>query len=83
MISYLPMSSGMKCVKCNKGKMYGHKMSHAKNRTNRTFDPNLHSMRIMIDGAMKKVRLCAKCLRMAKRSVNKTVSKKPAMVSAA
>ena len=72
------MSSGMKCANCNKGKMYGHKMSHAKNRTRRTFDPNLHSARVMIDGTMKRVRLCVKCLRTAKKQMGeeKTTSSK-------
>lgn len=61
------MSSGMKCANCGKGVLYGHNMSHAKNRSNRTFVPNLHPVRIMINGATKRVRLCVKCLRMAKK----------------
>lgn len=66
------MSSGMKCANCNKGILYGHNMSHAKNRTNRIFSPNLHSARIMVNGAMKKVRLCTKCLRKAKKPAAKS-----------
>lgn len=61
------MSSGLKCANCGKGVMYGHNVSHAKNRTKRLFLPNLHPARVMIDGAMKRVRLCTKCLRMLKR----------------
>lgn len=72
MISYLPMSSGLKCANCGKGVMYGHNVSHAKNRTNRVFAPNLHPARVMIKGAMKRVRLCVKCLRMLKK---KSISK--------
>jgi large subunit ribosomal protein L28 len=83
MISYLPMSSGMKCANCGKGKMYGHEMSHAKNRSRRTFDPNLHSARMMVGKAMKKVRLCVKCLRKIKKSTKKMVSEKPTMVATA
>jgi large subunit ribosomal protein L28 len=83
MISYLPMSSGMKCANCNKGKMYGHKMSHAKNRTRRTFDPNLHTARVMIDGAMKRVRLCVKCLRTAKKSLKETAPAKTTAIATA
>lgn len=71
------MSSGMKCANCNKGILYGHNMSHAKNRTNRVFAPNLHAARIMVNGAMKRVRLCTKCLRKAKKPVAKnTVTSK-------
>lgn len=80
MISYLSMSSGMKCANCGKGVAYGHDVSHAKNRTKRLFKPNLHFARVMIDGlsdranhrhlqagAIGRVRLCTKCLRMLKK----------------
>lgn len=56
-----------KCFNCRKGIMYGHKVSHAKNRTNRIFKPNLHYARIKVGGGNKRVRLCTKCLRMAKK----------------
>lgn len=65
------MSVGMKCANCNKGVMYGHNMSHAKNRSNRTFAPNLHPARVMIGGIMKRVKLCTKCLRKLKKAMIK------------
>jgi large subunit ribosomal protein L28 len=77
MISYLPMSTGMKCANCDKGIMHGHNMSHAKNRTNRIFEPNLHSARVMINGAMKRVRLCSKCLRKLKKAMKPAVKVAP------
>lgn len=55
------------CVNCGKGIMYGHNVSHAKNRTRKIFKPNLHSARVKIGTTMKKVRLCTKCLRMYKK----------------
>ena len=54
----------MKCVNCGKGVMYGHNVSHAKNRTQKIFKPNLHSARIVINGQTQKVKLCTKCLRL-------------------
>lgn len=73
------MSSGMKCANCGKGVMYGHNVSHAKNRTRKIFKPNLHFARIEVDGAMKphfaeasrgkRVRLCVKCLRRSKKKL--------------
>ncbi|MDP2585403.1 MAG: 50S ribosomal protein L28 [Candidatus Levybacteria bacterium] len=63
------MSSGKKCANCGKGVMYGHKVSHAKNRTKRVFAPNLHTMRVTVNGTTKKVRLCVKCLRTAKKEI--------------
>ena len=65
------MSSGMKCANCGKGVMYGHNVSHAKNRTKRLFKPNLHSIRIVVDGIGKRVRLCTKCLRKLKKAMTK------------
>ena len=68
----------MKCFNCRKGIMYGHKVSHAKNRTRRIFKPNLHAARIAVGGGMKRVRLCTKCLRFFKR---KTFTKVTSEVS--
>ena len=75
MIPYSPMSSGMKCANCGKGVMYGHNVSHAKNRTKRLFAPNLHFARVKIAGVFKRLRLCTKCLRRLKGSVKKSVNK--------
>ena len=65
------MSSGMKCANCGKGVMYGHAVSHAKNRTRRLFKPNLHAARVVIDGIGKRLRLCTKCLRRYKKEMKK------------
>lgn len=58
---------GNKCANCSKGVMYGHNVSHAKNRTRKIFKPNLHKSRILIGTNRKTVKLCTKCLRMFKR----------------
>ena len=57
----------LKCFNCKKGVMYGHEVSHAKNRTKRLFKPNLHYARIGFGVAAKRVRLCTKCLRLKKK----------------
>jgi large subunit ribosomal protein L28 len=56
----------LQCFNCKKGVMYGHNVSHAKNRTRKIFKPNLHSSKILINGAYKRVRLCTKCQRQLK-----------------
>lgn len=67
----------MKCANCGKGVIYGHKVSHAKNRSNRLFKPNLHVAKIMVNGSSRHVRLCTKCLRTAKKDmIKKEVSSK-------
>ncbi len=63
------MSLGMKCQNCGKGSMYGHKVSHAKNRTKRLFKPNLHTTRVTMNGISKRAKLCTKCLRKIKREM--------------
>ena len=71
----------LKCFNCNKGIMYGHKVSHAKNRTRRIFKPNLHYARIVAGEGMKRVRLCVKCLRMLKKEAREKLSKAQGSVS--
>ncbi len=66
----------MKCQNCGKGVMYGHNVSHAKNRTNRKFKPNLQSARIVIDGVGQKMKLCIKCLRMYKQAAKEMERRK-------
>mgnify|MGYP001578492589 CR=1 FL=1 len=66
MISYFTMISGNKCQNCGKGIMYGHNVSHSKRRTRRIFKPNLHTSRVEVNGLMKRMKLCAKCMRLLK-----------------
>lgn len=40
-------------------------------KTPKYFKPNLHTAHIMVGGVRKKVRLCTKCLRLAKQNFMK------------
>ncbi|OGH38076.1 MAG: 50S ribosomal protein L28 [Candidatus Levybacteria bacterium RIFCSPLOWO2_01_FULL_38_21] len=72
----------MKCKNCGKGIMYGHNVSHSKRRTRKIFKPNLHVSRVVVDGIKKRMKLCAKCIRMFKeRSEEKTVKPSGPIVS--
>ncbi len=51
------------CAVCNKGTIHGHSISHAHNVTNRTWQPNLQKIRVVIDGVTKRVWVCTRCLR--------------------
>ncbi len=55
-----------KCDICGKGTAFGNTVSHAKNRTRRTWFPNLLEMRTKIDGSVKSVRICTRCLKAGK-----------------
>jgi large subunit ribosomal protein L28 len=77
---------GNKCANCGKGIMYGHNVSHAKNRTRRIFRPNLHEARVLIGTTRRRMKLCTKCLRMFRemeREVSAAkIAKTPAVASA-
>ncbi len=50
--------------------MYGHNVSHAKNRTYRVFRPNLRFARLKLNGIVARVRICVKCLKREKQKGN-------------
>jgi large subunit ribosomal protein L28 len=51
------------CEICNKGPQSGNNVSHANNRNRRVWNPNLQSVRAMVNGAKRKLRVCTRCLR--------------------
>jgi large subunit ribosomal protein L28 len=52
-----------RCDLCGKGPVVGHKISHAHNVSKRRWLPNLASVRAVVDGRVKRVRVCTRCLR--------------------
>ncbi len=66
----------MKCDNCSKGIMYGHKVSHAKNRSNRTWKPNLHNKTVVVMGRKVNAKLCTKCIRLFKKAAEALVEQK-------
>ena len=59
-----------RCEICDKSLNYGNKLSitrsHISKRTTRTWKPNLRTVKTIVDGQPKKVKVCAKCLRSGK-----------------
>ncbi|MGM0509277.1 MAG: 50S ribosomal protein L28 [Fusobacteriota bacterium] len=55
------------CFLCGKGARTGNKVSHSNHKTKRVWRPNLQKATIMVEGSKKKVNLCTKCLKKAKR----------------
>ncbi len=55
----------MKCANCGKEPVFGHNVSHAKNRTQRQFRPNLQKVTVLDSQSGKLVQkvLCAKCIK--------------------
>jgi large subunit ribosomal protein L28 len=64
----LPWSSlkAKRCEVCNKGPVVGRNVSHAHNVTPRRFEPNLQRVRAMVNGGVKRLRVCTRCLRSGK-----------------
>jgi len=51
------------CNLCGKGHQFGHNVSHANNKTKRTFSPNLQTVRALVNGSHRRIRVCTRCLR--------------------
>ena len=52
-----------KCFTCGKGVTFGNAVSHANNKTRRTWKPNLQVARIVSDGGkVVRVKVCTRCL---------------------
>ncbi len=52
-----------RCEICGKGTIFGNTVSHAKNRSRRTWFPNLLEIRTKVGGSVKTVKLCTRCLK--------------------
>ncbi|MDP3941137.1 MAG: 50S ribosomal protein L28 [bacterium] len=75
--------SGNKCANCGKGIMYGHNVSHAKNRTRKLFKPNLHTARILIGTTRRRMKLCTKCLRMFREMEKEVLAARASKITVA
>ncbi len=51
------------CEICGKGPVKGNNVSHANNRTRRTWYPNLQKVRAMKNGRTIRMRVCTRCIR--------------------
>ncbi|MDX2184148.1 MAG: 50S ribosomal protein L28 [Gemmatimonadaceae bacterium] len=51
-----------RCYSCGKGVTFGNNVSHANNKSRRTWKPNLQVARIQLDGKIVKVKVCTRCL---------------------
>jgi large subunit ribosomal protein L28 len=52
-----------KCAICGKTPVVGRQHSHANNVSPRRFEPNLQTVRALINGGVKRLRVCTRCLR--------------------
>ena len=51
---------------CGKAPQFGNNISHAHNVTKRRWNVNLRTVRAIVNGASKRIRVCTTCLRSGK-----------------
>lgn len=51
------------CDMCGKGPQFGHNVSHSKRHTNRRWNPNIQTVRLVVNGQERRYNLCTRCMR--------------------
>ena len=54
------------CEICGKIPTFGHNVSHAHNLTKRRWNPNLQTVRALVNGTPKRIKVCTSCLKAGK-----------------
>lgn len=54
------------CEVCGKKTATGMNVSHSHLKTKRTWKPNVQRVRVVVDGEVKKMNVCTRCLRSGK-----------------
>lgn len=52
-----------RCDICGKGPAVGRNVSHAHNVTRRRFQANIQRVRAVVNGGVKRLRVCTRCIR--------------------
>ena len=55
-----------RCEVCNKGSSVGNSVSHANNRSKRRWLPNLQRVKANMNGTVRRILVCTRCLRSGK-----------------
>ncbi|MHB8418521.1 MAG: 50S ribosomal protein L28 [Myxococcales bacterium] len=55
-----------RCYICDKGPLVGNNVSHANNKTKRRSLPNLQRVKAQVDGSVRRIRVCTRCLKAGK-----------------
>ncbi|MCX5750699.1 MAG: 50S ribosomal protein L28 [Candidatus Saganbacteria bacterium] len=56
----------LRCFICGKKAQVGNKVSHSNMKSKRLWKPNLQPAKILVNGKVKKVKVCTKCLKKGK-----------------
>jgi large subunit ribosomal protein L28 len=55
-----------RCDICGKGPVVGRRVSHAHNVRPRRFEPNLQTVRAIVNGGTQRLKVCTRCIRSQK-----------------
>ncbi|ADG06142.1 50S ribosomal protein L28 [Kyrpidia tusciae] len=55
-----------RCEICGRGPATGHAVSHSHILTKRRWMPNIHKIRAEVGGSVRRIRVCARCLKAGK-----------------
>ncbi|RIV28252.1 50S ribosomal protein L28 [Alicyclobacillaceae bacterium I2511] len=55
-----------RCDICGKGPQTGNFVSHAENKTRRRWLPNIQPVRVNLNGTVKRIQVCTRCLKSGK-----------------
>lgn len=56
------------CEVCGKGERSGFNVSHSHLKTKRSWKPNIQKVKAIVNGEIKKINVCTRCLRSDKVS---------------
>jgi len=54
------------CEVCGKAPVFGNRVSHAHNVSSRRWMPNLQRVRAIVDGTVRRLSVCTRCIRSGK-----------------
>jgi large subunit ribosomal protein L28 len=54
------------CEVCGKAPVFGNRVSHAHNVSSRRWMPNLQRVRAIVNGAVRRINVCTRCIRSGK-----------------
>lgn len=54
------------CEICGRSPVVGRQHSHANNVSPRRFEPNLQTVRAIVNGGIRRIRVCTRCIRSGK-----------------
>jgi large subunit ribosomal protein L28 len=55
-----------RCDVCEKGQLFGIKLSHSHRRANRAWKPNVKRVKVISDGTNMTMNVCTRCLKSGK-----------------